>query len=65
MLHVLTWRDEIEEDGFQNVIEFWATKTLWAEGSLDRYFTGVAEEEYDLVMFDPAKRVVFAPYDGG
>ena len=65
MLHVLTWHDGVEEDGFQNVIEFWATKTLWVEGSLDRYFTGVAEEEYDLVMFDSAKRLAFAPYDGG
>jgi hypothetical protein len=65
MTHVLSWLDEDEnlEDQYQS--EFWATKVAWNLTSLDKYFAGVAEEEYCLVLYDPATSTVLAPYDGG
>ena len=65
MVNVLAWFDEKEEPEDQNTIEFWAKKVDWKHTLFDRYFLGVAAEEYKLVFFDPSTSTVLAPYDGG
>ena len=65
MTHVLSWVDEDEDLEHQCQREFWATKVAWKLASLDRYFSGVAEEEYSLALYDPSTSKVLAPYDGG
>jgi hypothetical protein len=65
MVHVLSWVDESEELADQRQREFWAAKVAWKPTSLDRYFAGVLEDEYRLVLYDPATSTLLAPYDGG